>query len=363
MDLDSTKIAWYIERVQAWERGERIAPITIDMALTTACNYKCVFCYGKLQSNTQHQIKREHLSSFLKDASDIGVKGVSLVSDGESTLSPLFAYALKRGNEVGLSMAVGTNAYLLTKEKLLEVLPLTKYLRVNISAGEEARYQEIMGSPAGAFKQVCSNIEAMVKLKREGKTGCTIGMQMVFLPSFADQVLPLTRLAISLGVDYLIIKHCSDDELGTLGVNYDEYQAFHDLFRQAEGYSTAQTSIQIRWSKIRDGNQRSYGRCYAAPFMLQFSGTGLVAPCGMLFHERYSRYHMGNITQQSFREIWESPRYWRIIRQMEESFNPKRQCGYLCLQHNLNCALWEHVQGTQVLVKPEGSPPPHLEFV
>ena len=37
--LDGTKIAWHQERFEAWKRGERIAPITIDMALTRACNF------------------------------------------------------------------------------------------------------------------------------------------------------------------------------------------------------------------------------------------------------------------------------------------------------------------------------------
>ncbi len=34
--LDGTKINWHMDRIQAWERGEKIAPITIDMALTRA---------------------------------------------------------------------------------------------------------------------------------------------------------------------------------------------------------------------------------------------------------------------------------------------------------------------------------------
>ena len=32
--LDGTKINWHLDRVEAWQRGERIAPITIDMSLT-----------------------------------------------------------------------------------------------------------------------------------------------------------------------------------------------------------------------------------------------------------------------------------------------------------------------------------------
>ena len=41
--LDGTKLAWHLERVEQWQKGERIAPVTIDMALTRACNYSCGF--------------------------------------------------------------------------------------------------------------------------------------------------------------------------------------------------------------------------------------------------------------------------------------------------------------------------------
>ncbi|NDB96153.1 MAG: radical SAM protein, partial [Verrucomicrobia bacterium] len=37
--LDGTKIGWHMDRVQAWLDGKKIAPITIDMALTRTCNY------------------------------------------------------------------------------------------------------------------------------------------------------------------------------------------------------------------------------------------------------------------------------------------------------------------------------------
>ena len=52
--LDGTKIGWHLERVKAWERGERIAPITIDMALTRTCNYSCGFCYAIVLGVVEH---------------------------------------------------------------------------------------------------------------------------------------------------------------------------------------------------------------------------------------------------------------------------------------------------------------------
>ena len=63
--LDGTKIAWHSERVKAWERGERIAPITIDMALTRACNYSCGFCYAMFQENSRKIITKKVIFDFL----------------------------------------------------------------------------------------------------------------------------------------------------------------------------------------------------------------------------------------------------------------------------------------------------------
>ena len=54
--LDGSKIDWHLDRVTAWESGERFPPITIDMALTRACNYSCVFCYAVLQENDRKPI-------------------------------------------------------------------------------------------------------------------------------------------------------------------------------------------------------------------------------------------------------------------------------------------------------------------
>ena len=116
--LDGTKIQWYSDRVKKWENGEKIAPITIDMALTRSCNYGCHFCYAMTQENDRSVISKEHIFSFLDDAAEIGVKGISLVSDGESTVSPVFVDTIERGGKNGISMATATNGFLLNRDKL-----------------------------------------------------------------------------------------------------------------------------------------------------------------------------------------------------------------------------------------------------
>jgi MoaA/NifB/PqqE/SkfB family radical SAM enzyme len=370
--LDGTKARWYTDRIRAWDKGERIAPVTIDMALTTTCNMGCEFCYRYLQHNTVYKITKEHMTSFLDDCKEIGVKGVSLVSDGESSISPAYEHTITHGYNQGLSMASGTNAYLLNGELLKSVFPKLTYLRVNISAGEETRYNEIMGAKGDMFRTVCSNIREMVRMKKEGLSNCCVGMQMVFKPDYEDQLIPLAKLAVELEADYLVIKHCSDDEFGTLGVKYGDYKACYPTLKAAEALSTSRTRIAVKWSKIEECNEkgaiRTYQRCYGAPFLLQISGTGLVAPCGMLFNERYKWAHMGNITQTRFKDIWASDRYWDVMRRLaSDKFNAQKACGSLCLQHSVNRLLDNYKKGQfkleEVEPKEGETRPKHEAFI
>jgi MoaA/NifB/PqqE/SkfB family radical SAM enzyme len=362
--LDGTKLAWHQDRIEAWERGERIAPITIDMALTRSCNFACEYCYAMLQENAREKITKEVSYNFLEDCAEIGVKGISLVSDGESSISPVFIDTIVRGSKLGISMATGTNGVVLNRRKLEEILPHLTYLRINISAGEPARFAEIMGVKEEWFHKICQNIKDMMEIKRRDNLAVTIGLQMVLKPEYEDQVMPLARLGKELRPDYLVIKHCSDNEDGDLGVDYQGYSRLFDLLQEAEDLSDDEYLVKVKWSKIQDEGTRSYQRCYGPPFMLQISGSGLVAPCGMLFNERYKKFHIGNIAEERFKDIWASDRYWEVVNYLASpNFNAQKMCGTLCLQHNVNEVLDARMKGEVDIALPMEAEPQHINFV
>ena len=367
--LDGTKIQWYKERIEAWERGEHIAPITIDLALTQACNFKCTYCYAQMQRQkvrTKHT--RESLQAFIDDCAEIGVRGLSLVSDGESTLSPYLGFFLSHAHERGLHTALGTNGLLLTHDKLPKVLPFLDYLRINITSGIKEHYAHIHGVPEWNYTAVVENIKAMVAYKQLLKLKVTIGMQMVLMPAYINEVIPLVKLAKELMVDYIIIKHCSDDEQSTLGVNYAQYDEAKTqaILKEAESFSSATFTSKVKWSKLRDKNIRSYQQCYGPPFLLQISGTGTVAPCGMFFADKYKHYHMGNICKTRFKEIFYSKKYRSVLKELaSEKFNAQTACGCLCLQHSVNKTLDHYIKtGGQIEFPSSTEPiPEHISFI
>lgn len=362
--LDGHKLNWHKERVGSWLRGEKIAPITIDCALTRRCTYRCLYCYGQLQANDEKKMTREVIFRFLDDAAEIGVKAISFVSDGESTCSPHLYAAITRGRSNGLDMALATNGYLLRDEKLEEILPCLTYLRFNISAASPSRYAQIMGCKEECFFKVYNTIKNAVKIKKEKGFNATLGIQMVLMPQFSDQIIPFAKLGKELGVDYAVIKHCSDDERGTLGVDYSKYFKLVDILKKAESFSNEKYLVKVKWSKVLSGGSRKYSQCYGPAFIMQFSGSGLVAPCGMLFNRRYKRFHIGNIAKTPFKEIWKSKRYQEILDFIaSDKFNAKTMCGTLCLQHKVNEFLWDLKNGNAALEEPKTEPPLHLNFI
>ena len=371
--LDTTKVAFHKDRVEAWLRGEHVAPITIDMALTQKCSYACTFCYAGLQQNPSAPVSWETYERFLDDCVEIGhkpgegVKAISLVSDGESTENPYYAQFIMKGRANGIDMASGTNGLKLNKDEMPELVDALTYLRININAASPSSYAEIMGTSEKNYDKVIENIRELVRLKAERKSNVTIGLQMVLLPEYADQVIPLALLGRQLGVDYTVIKHCSDDENGRLGVDYDWYKSdlANRLLKSAEALSTENYSVQVKWSKILTGRDRKYSRCFGTPLLLQMSGTGIVAPCGSFFHNRYQRFHIGDIKQMRFKDIWASEAYKEVMGHLaSDEFDARRQCATLCLQDKVNEVLNDLVVNGMQLPDISGKQlPMHLNFI
>lgn len=298
---------------------------------------------------------------FLDDAAEIGVKGVSFISDGESTVVPWYADAVEHAASVGLKVGAGSNGQRLTKAVLERILPHLSYLRFNFSAGEPKRYAEIMGVPQAWYHEVVQNIRDGMEIVNRNALGCTLNMQMVCDPRDGDQIVPFARLAAELRPTYAVIKHCADDVEGHLGTDYSKYAALEPAFDEAERIGR-EAGVRVEVKRGRLDGKRTYDRCFGPPFITQVSGSGLTAPCGFLFNERYKAFHTGSIVTQRYRDIVRSDRYWDVMNYLaSDQFDPRSRCGPNCLQHNTNTFLYEHVVGRIGL--PVGAPPPHLEFL
>jgi radical SAM protein with 4Fe4S-binding SPASM domain len=355
--MDGHKLFWHLDRVNAWQRGELIAPLHIDVGLSKGCNIRCAYCFGAMQGNLFSEgaasfFPREPLLRYLQDAATVGVRSMAFIGEAEPLLNPHVYEAIVSGKKNGIDISLGTNGILFDLGRAgEEALEHLSWLRFNISAATPEAYLRVHGSEL--FNVVVAKIRHAVAVKHQLGLAVTIGLQMVLIPENVDQVLPLARLGRELGVDYLVVKQCSDTVDNTLGVfsRLHEYAGFSEALAEAEALSTESYAVIIKWQKVTNRGVRQYRRCLGVPFLLYSSGDGKLYPCGMFFNQREAEFRMGDLVTQSFREIVQSDRYWDVVRRVGE-IDVCTECYVNCRTDSINDFLWRLAH-----------PPEHVNFI
>ena len=158
-----------LKEVKAWENGEKIAPVCVDMALTRACGAMCSFCYNGSGTQERASIKTKDALNLLDDFSEIGVKAVSLISDGESTLSKAYVPFIQHASKIGIDVGNATNGWEFEKEKVDQVLPHLTWVRFTVAAGTPEGCSKIMfksEKETSVFERAMKNIKYALDLKK-----------------------------------------------------------------------------------------------------------------------------------------------------------------------------------------------------
>jgi radical SAM protein with 4Fe4S-binding SPASM domain len=373
--MDGHKLLWHLDRVKQWANKEKIAPLHIDLGITTGCNLGCKYCYGILQGRTGYgtsykerfDMPAEALVRLMKDAKAAGVRSIAYIGEGENTLNPALYEGFKAAKEVGLEISMATNGIMLTEDKMPLILDSLSWIRINISAGTPEGYANIHQSSPQVFYKVIGNIKKLVETKKKGNYKTTLGMQMVITKENMNEVIPLARLGKELGVDYSVFKPCSDTSDKKLNSPDEEYLKMENIFREAESYATSGYSVIIKRAKLGNLGLKNYPKCFGTQFILGISGNGNVFPCGHWFNIRNNEFLMGNVIKQSFKEILKSDQYWEVQRKISEEINVNKDCETNCRQHYINQFLWdledEKINVRDLITPKDKKPPEHLNFV
>ena len=340
--MDNHKLLWHLDRVNEWLNGSGIAPLHIDLGITTGCNISCVYCYGVLQGRTgvndRFDMPKDIVIGLLKDAKDAGVRSIAFDGSGENTLNESLYDALDYAREIDLDVGLATNGVLLRKERLLGMLTALTWVRFNISAATNESYFKI--HRVKELDNVIKNIKSCVEKKRRHGLKTTIGMQMVLGYDNVNDVIPLAKLGRELGVDYLVVKPCSDDPQSRLNAPTDEYLDMQKVLNEAETYSKDAYNVIVKWRKITNKGLKDFKKCCGTNFIVNISGNGDVFPCGHFFNIRRDEFKMGNIIDKPFSEIIKSERYWEVQKKIE-SIDVNKECETNCRHYYISDFLWK----------------------
>jgi len=151
-----------------------IGPLSINLDLTTACNYACDHCIDWDALNLAVKHDDEKLRAAIKDLTSRGLQSVILLGGGEPTLYPGFGSMVIFLKELGLQVAVVTNGS--NNDKITEVaehFTSGDWVRLSLDSGSDATFQA-MHHPKGRgidLDQICASAMGIKRRNPEVQLG------------------------------------------------------------------------------------------------------------------------------------------------------------------------------------------------
>jgi len=156
--LQQPRLWPYVVDYVKWQRGLRgrgqndgaaaqapaLAPLSINLDLTTACNYACDHCidWDILNSKVRHE--DEALRESLQVMVARGLQSVILIGGGEPTLYPGFRSMVEFLKGLGLQVAVVSNGS--RGDLLLQIAPLLEpgdWVRLSLDSGSNELFRRM----------------------------------------------------------------------------------------------------------------------------------------------------------------------------------------------------------------------------
>jgi len=131
--------------VEAPERGLPIfSPISINLDLTSACNFSCPFCVDSKLINAGKSLTLEEVEKTIDTLHSHGLLSVILIGGGEPTLHKDFGEIVRYIKSKKLQIGIVTNGSRLEKiEAVVETLKEKDWIRISIDAAGEEVFKDL----------------------------------------------------------------------------------------------------------------------------------------------------------------------------------------------------------------------------
>jgi wyosine [tRNA(Phe)-imidazoG37] synthetase (radical SAM superfamily) len=153
------------------------APLSINLDLTTACNFACDHCVDLDILNTGIRFDHDKLLASLELMAKRGMKSVIVIGGGEPTLYPKFAEIIRFMKSLGLQIAIVSNGT--GNKKIAEVadcMDAQDWVRLSLDSGTDPTFQA-MHKPKKSFP--LEDICALVPEIKAANPDLTVGFSYI----------------------------------------------------------------------------------------------------------------------------------------------------------------------------------------
>ena len=298
-------------------------PMSIAIEPTTSCNLRCPECPSGLRSFTRPtgMLQSELFKKTIDELADT-LSYLTFYFQGEPYLHPQFLELVQYAASRKIYTATSTNAHYLTDEMAKKTIESgLDRLIISIDGTTQDTYEAYR--VGGKLDKVIEGAKNIIRWKKQLKsiTPFVVFQFLVVKPN-EHQIEAVYKLAKEIGIDHVALKTAQI---------YD-YKNGSELIPTIDKYS--------RYQKMGDGTyaikNELLSHCWKMWQSCVITWDGKVVPCCF---DKDAHYVMGDLTQQSFKEIWQSEKYNSFRASILRSRNEIEMCN--------NCT-----EGTKVWAEP-----------
>lgn len=159
---------------EALETAPASAPISINLDVTTACNYRCDHCVDMDILNKKINYKHEQLKDSLSHLVKNGLRSTIIIGGGEPTAYQGFEDIVRHLKQMNVQVGVVTNGSMMEKiGNVADVLQEKDWVRLSLDSGtnETFRAMHKPGSKKCTLEWICEHIPAVKDLNTKFMIG------------------------------------------------------------------------------------------------------------------------------------------------------------------------------------------------
>ena len=193
------------------------APISVNLDVTTSCNYECPHCVDSDYLNLKDKLTSDEVIDSISSLKKAGTKSIILIGGGEPTISPFFVNIVQHIKLNNLQLGIVSNGS--NPEKLKEVAPLLAkgdWIRYSLDAAHEATYYDLH---LPRKKTSLQSIVESVDMIKEVNSSISFGFSFIIfwqdiyinkrlMRDNIEEMVDACELAIQHNFDYISYKPC-----------------------------------------------------------------------------------------------------------------------------------------------------------
>jgi radical SAM protein with 4Fe4S-binding SPASM domain len=275
-------------------------PISVSFEPTTSCNLRCPECPSGLRAFTRPtgMLEKEFFKNTIDELSR-ELLYLIFYFQGEPYLNPAFLDMVSYASSKGIYTATSTNAHYLTDQNARKTIESgLDRLIISIDGTTQDVYQQYRRG--GRLEKVLEGARNVVRWKKELNSRTPfIFFQFLVVKPNEHQIAEVKKLAREIGVDQVRFK--------TAQV-YD-YKKGNPLIPTLDKFS--------RYRRMDDGTyaikNKLSNHCWRLWHDPVITWDGTVVPCCF---DKDATKRMGNLKNQSFKEIWHNGEYRKFRSQI-----------------------------------------------